>query len=191
MPTTASVDTAPRSAPLPHAEEALDWPLAVFAKLREADVTQVVYVPDAGHARLIDLCRGEPAMATTVLTTEEEGIAMLAGAHLGGRRGVLLMQSSGVGNCINMLSLSTVCRFPALMLVTMRGDWGELNPWQIPMGQKTAHALELAGVLVQHAERPEDAAETVESAARFAFSGDIPVAVLLRQRMIGTKLFKD
>lgn len=66
-------------------------------------------------------------MQPTVLTTEEEGIGILAGAWLGGERGVLLMQSSGVGNCINTLSLSKVCGFPLLIIVTMRGEWGELN----------------------------------------------------------------
>ena len=77
-----------------------------------------------------------------MLTTEEEGIALAAGAWLGGQRSVLLMQSSGVGNCINMLSLSAICRFPLLMLVTMRGEWAEFNPWQVPMGRATQPALE-------------------------------------------------
>jgi hypothetical protein len=72
-----------------------------------------------------------------VLTTEEEGIALAAGAWLGGQRAVLLMQSSGVGNCINMLSLPVNCRMPFLTLVTMRGEWGEFNPWQVPMGTAT------------------------------------------------------
>ncbi len=63
---------------------------------------------------------------------------MLAGAWLGGVRGVLLMQSSGVGNCVNLLSLVQECRFPLLMIVTMRGEWGETNPWQVPMGRHHA-----------------------------------------------------
>ena len=110
-----------------------NWPEQIFQKLREAGVRQVVYVPDAGHARLIELCHADPGMKTTVLTTEEEGIGVLAGAWLGGERGVLLMQSSGVGNCINTLSLARVCAFPLLMIVTMRGEAGERNPWQVPM----------------------------------------------------------
>src|SRR5215469_7746585 len=71
-----------------------EWPDQIFHKLREAEVRQVAYVPDAGHARLIELCRADSAMKATVLTTEEEGIGLLAGAWLGGERGVLLMQSS-------------------------------------------------------------------------------------------------
>jgi sulfopyruvate decarboxylase alpha subunit len=168
-----------------------NWPDQIFEKLREADVKQVVYVPDAGHARLIELCRQSNDMKSTVLTTEEEGIGMLAGAWLGGERGVLLMQSSGVGNCINTLSLAKVCGFPLVMIVTMRGQWGETNPWQVPMGQITAENLRLAGAVVYDVNEQESAATAVEAAARIAFNGGLTAAVLLSQRMLGTKLFKD
>lgn len=167
-----------------------DWPDQIFEKLKEAEIKHVVYVPDAGHARLITLCQ-HGGMNTTVLTTEEEGIGILAGAWLGGERGILLMQSSGAGNCINTLSLAKVCGFPLVMLVTMRGQWGEINPWQIPMGQITAESLRLAGAMVYEATDQEMAAPAVEAAARVAFNGGYSVAVLLSQRMLGTKLFKD
>ena len=120
-----------------------DWRDAVFAALNSAAIRQVGYVPDAGHARLIELCRADPAIRAVPLTTEEEGIGLAAGAWLGGERAALLMQSSGVGNCINMLSLAKLCRFPMLLLVTMRGEWAEFNPWQVPMGTRTKAALEL------------------------------------------------
>src|ERR1700731_1203567 len=145
--------------------DAPNWPILVFDKLREFDVCHVTYVPDSGHARLIELCHAANEMKPTVLTTEEEGIGILAGAWLGGERGVLLMQSSGVGNCINTLSLARVCAFPLLMLVTMRGEWGEFNPWQIPMGKGTGPILEHAGVLVHRIEHAADAAETEQAAA--------------------------
>ena len=82
----------------------------IFAVLKTAEIRQVGYVPDAGHARLIELCRDDPNIRTVPLTTEEEGIALASGAWLGGHRAALLMQSSGVGNCINMLSLAKNCR---------------------------------------------------------------------------------
>jgi sulfopyruvate decarboxylase alpha subunit len=166
------------------------WPDEIYAVLSEQKVRQVAYVPDAGHTRLIERCRANSAISAVMLTTEEEGIGMLAGAWLGGERGVLLMQSSGVGNCINMLSLATVCRFPLLMLVTMRGEWGEFNPWQIPMGQGTGPILEQAGVLVHRIDHASEAAETVQAAARIAFNSDRAAAVLIAQRVIGTKVFK-
>ena len=166
------------------------WPDDIYNVLVDQKVRQVAYVPDAGHTRLIERCRGSSGMKTVMLTTEEEGIGLLAGAWLGGERGVLLMQSSGVGNCINMLSLSTVCRFPLLMLVTMRGEWGEFNPWQIPMGHGTAPILEQAGVLVHRIDHAAETVETVQAAARIAFNADRAAAVLIAQRVIGTKVFK-
>jgi sulfopyruvate decarboxylase alpha subunit len=171
--------------------ESADWPDQIFEMLREADIRQVTYVPDAGHARLIGLCHADHRMKTTVLTTEEEGIGILCGAWLGGERGVLLMQSSGVGNCINTLSLARACAFPLLMVVTMRGEWGEINPWQVPMGQMTASSLRLAGAVVYEVTTPAMAGASVEAAARIAFNGNLTAAVLLSQRMLGTKLFKD
>lgn len=170
---------------------ASQWPDQIFEKLREADIRHVAYVPDAGHSRLIHLCHEASEMTATVLTTEEEGIGLLAGAWLGGERGVLLMQSSGVGNCINTLSLSKICGFPLLMLVTMRGEWGEINPWQVPMGQITADNLRLTGATVYEVREPDEAAPAVEAAQRIAFNGGFTAAVLLSQRMLGTKLFKD
>ncbi len=118
-------------------ENAASWPEDIFAILQRFDVRQVPYVPDAGHSQLIERVLGAPSMRAVPLTTEEEGVALLAGAWAGGQRGVLLMQSSGVGNCVNMLSLTQIFRFPFLTLVTMRGEWGEFNPWQVPMGSSS------------------------------------------------------
>ena len=169
------------------ATAAADWRDEIFAALKAADIRQVGYVPDAGHARLIELCRADPDVRTVSLTTEEEGIALAAGAWLGGQRCALLMQSSGVGNCINMLSLQVSIRFPLLMLVTMRGEWAEFNPWQNPMGQATERALKLMGVTTWRADAPQDVAPLLTSAASMAFEGDGSCALLLGQRLIGAK----
>jgi len=166
----------------------IPWSESIYEVFRKVDIRQVAYVPDAGHTRLIQRCHADTGMNTVVLTSEQEGVAMLAGAWLGGERGALLMQSSGVGNCINLLGTIIECRFPLLTLVTMRGEWGEFNPWQLPMGQGTPRVLEQAGVVVQHVDRAEDVAETVFAAAQMTFSACRPVAVLIGQRVVG---FKD
>lgn len=166
---------------------AIDWRDQIFGVLKAAAVRQVGYVPDAGHAQLIELCHADLEISAIPLTTEEEGIALAAGAWLGGQRAALLMQSSGVGNCINMLSLTRACRFPLVMLVAMRGEWAEFNPWQVPMGSRTQAALELCDVLVYRVERSEEAAETVAAAFDIAFNGDLATAVLLSQKLIGAK----
>jgi sulfopyruvate decarboxylase alpha subunit len=165
------------------------WQDGVFAALKQARVRQVGYVPDAGHARLIELAHADADMHAVVLTTEEEGIALAAGAWLGGQRAVLLMQSSGVGNCVNMLSLPLNCRMPLLALVTMRGEWGEFNPWQVPMGSATPAVLAAAGVQVHRADRADEVADMVAASAALAFDSAVPVAVLFSQRLIGAKVF--
>tara|TARA_B100001248_G_C27127622_1_gene338648 strand:- start:3 stop:539 length:537 start_codon:yes stop_codon:yes gene_type:complete len=164
------------------------WSAQVFKTLKDAEIAQVSYVPDAGHADLISACLADDHLKTTRLTTEEEGVALALGAWLGGERSVLLMQSSGVGNCINMLSVIQETRSPLLILVTMRGEWGEFNPWQIPMGQGTAKALEDAGVIVYHVDEAAELTETVYAASQIAFNAYRPAAVLIGQRVVG---FKD
>jgi sulfopyruvate decarboxylase alpha subunit len=166
------------------------WPDEVHALLRAAGVRQIAVVPDAGHIRLIQLCEKDRSMRVVRLTTEEEGVALLAGAWLGGEKGVLLMQSSGVGNCVNMLSLPLACQLPLLMLVTMRGDHGEFNPAQIPMGNATQAVLEAMGVIVKRADRPGDVTEMASGALRLAFNTYRPVALLIGQRVSGAKDFR-
>jgi sulfopyruvate decarboxylase TPP-binding subunit len=167
------------------------WPDALYDVLLRQHVRQVAYVPDAGHSRLIARCEADPNMVATVLTTEEEGVALLAGAWLGGDRGVLLMQSSGVGNCVNMFTLLENCRLPFVTLVTMRGEWGEFNPWQAAMGQASGDILTRMGVQVHRVEDPSDAAPTLEAAIRQSYDGMLASAVLLSQRLIGRKAFTE
>lgn len=167
----------------------INWPEQIFAEFKKLDVRQVAYVPDAGHSKLIQLCDADPHIHSVSLTTEEEGVAQLGGAWIGGQRGVLLLQSSGVGNCINMLSLQHETRMPLFMIVTMRGEWGEFNPWQVAMGKSTQDVLEASGVYVYRADHPQEIEETVSAGARFAYQTGRMVAVLIGQRVIGTKNF--
>src|SRR5687767_15966295 len=140
------------------------WPDEIHRELSSAGVRMVGHVPDAGHKRLIELCQADKAMRAVVLTTEEEGIGLAAGAWLGGQKSVLLMQSSGVGNIINVLGMVQVCRFPLVMIITMRGEEGEFNPWQVPMGRATPQVLEAMGVSVRRASEPREVAPLVVEA---------------------------
>src|SRR5215467_5714103 len=146
------------------AQSRTGWQHDLYDLLRENGITQIAYVPDAGHGVLIDRSLADPEVHSIALTTEEEGVALIAGADLGGARAVLLMQSSGVGNCINMLSLIKGGRFPFLTLVSMRGDFGEGNPWQFPMGQATQRVLEAMDVICLRVERPEDVVASASAA---------------------------
>jgi sulfopyruvate decarboxylase alpha subunit len=165
------------------------WQDELYDLLRVNNVTQFSYVPDAGHARMIDRSLADPGAQSVALTTEEEGIALAAGADLGGARSVVMMQSSGVGNCINFLSLMKGGRFPLLAIVSMRGDFGEGNPWQFPMGQAVEPVLEAMGVICLRIERPEDVVSTTQAAITMVYQSGNAVAVLLTQKLLGAKKF--
>ena len=165
------------------------WQDELYDLLCRNNITQFAYVPDAGHRVLIDRSLADPGVHSAALTTEEEGVALLAGADLGGARGVLLMQSSGTGNCVNMLSLIKGGRFPFLTLVSMRGDFGDGNPWQFPMGQAVEPVLSAMGVICLRIERPEEVVPTVSAALTMVFQSGNAVAVLLTQKLLGAKQF--
>jgi sulfopyruvate decarboxylase alpha subunit len=170
---------------------AIDWPLEIYSALKDAGVGIVGYVPDGGHKRLIELCIADADVRCVVLTTEEEGIALAAGAWLGGVRCALLMQSSGVGNCINVLGMTHECRLPLLMIVTMRGEQGEFNPWQVPMGQATRSVLESMNVAVHRVAAAEEVAPGVAAAAKRAYLENSAQAILIAQQVIGIKSFQE
>ena len=155
--------------------------------LKEHGVDFLPFVPDAGHASLIELASNDPHIHPIVLTTEEEGVALACGHWLGGKKSVLLMQSSGVGNTINMLSLISNCNFPFVTLITMRGNFGEFNSWQVPMGRATPEVLTSMGIQVYIVDQDEQLLDAVDAALYSAFSSDQGVAVLLSQNLIGRK----
>ena len=170
--------TAPRS-----------WSDDVFAAIKARDIKTVCTIPDGGLTKLLQMCEADAGMRVVTLSTEEEGIGVVTGLHLGGERAMIAMQSSGVGNCINAVGLPVTLRTPCLMLVTMRGQWGEFNPWQIPMGHGAKGALELMGVKCFPVDKADEVGETFAAAADFCFNGRQPVAVLISQRIIGAKGF--
>ena len=166
------------------------WTAEACRLFRQHGVRIVGYVPDAGLTDLINACHDANDMRPVVLTTEEEGIGLAAGAWLGGDKAALLMQSSGVGNTVNAIaSIIASCQFPLFMIVTMRGSYGESNPWQIPMGQAVAPVLRSLGVRVLEVDTEADAAEAIEAGLKMAFVSNAAVAVLIGQRLIGAKSF--
>jgi sulfopyruvate decarboxylase alpha subunit len=172
-------------------DDATDWAKDVHAVLTSRAVSQIGTVPDAGLTRLLQLCDADNAMRVLTLSREDEGVGLLTGAWLGGERAALLMQSSGVGNVINALSLPSICKTPCLMVVTMRGQWGEANSWQIPMGRSTQTVLEAMGVICYAVDEASKVSEAVAAAADIAFQSRIAAAVLIGQRVIGAKSFDE
>ena len=173
-----------------HANEiSTGWQNQLYDALKRHNVTQFSYVPDAGHRICIDRSLGDKDVHSVALTTEEEGVALACGAHLGGKRTVLMMQSSGLGNCVNFLSMVKGGRFPFLTILSMRGDFGEGNPWQMAMGQATKPVLESMDFIILEITRPEDVVPTIDAAANMVWKSGQAVAVLLTQKLIGAKAF--
>ena len=172
----------PRSAS-PH------WSTDVFRAIKARDIGIVCTVPDGGLTNLLDLIEADAKIGLVTLSTEEEGIGIATGSWLGGRRAMIAMQSSGVGNCINALGLPLAYRAPCLMLVTMRGQWGEFNPWQVPMGQAARSTLEAMGVRCFPVDKAAEVGETFAAAADLAFNSRTSAAVLVSQRIVGAKGF--
>ena len=166
-----------------------EWSRVIFDKLVDADVTLFSYVPDFGNASLVEMASEDNRTRTVLLSSEQEGVALCAGADLVGGRGVLLMQSSGVGNVPNMLSLVQAGRFPMLMIVTMRGEYGEQNPWQYPMGQAVVPVLEAMGIQCIRVERDDELDQAIDSTISASYVAGQGVALILTQKFLGAKAF--
>ena len=164
-----------------------NWPETLFYQLKQEGIKQISFVPDAGHSKLIDLAVGDPQITAIALTTEEEGVALSCGAWLGGDKSVLLMQSSGVGNCVNMFSILKSCDFPFLTIITMRGEFEEFNSWQKPMGRATKQILQAMGFEILRIEKSEQVNPLIKSALKKVFLNNSKVAILLSQKFIGKK----
>src|SRR5439155_13167303 len=113
------------------------WAAGVCAGLHAAGSRHVVYVPDNPLSHVLRLLRDSfPDVTTTLATREEEAFGIAAGLYLGGARPTVMLQSSGLGNSLNALtSLPVPYRIPILIVISLRGDAGEGNAAQIPMGR--------------------------------------------------------
>lgn len=167
--------------------ETKNWQQELFSTLKKESINQISFVPDAGHSKIIDMAINDPEIISIALTTEEEGVALSCGAWLGGHKSVLLMQSSGVGNCINMFSILKSCNFPFLTFVTMRGEFEEFNSWQVPMGSTTKPALELMGFRVSRVDSLDQVLPVTKKALEDVFLRNCRIAILLGQKFIGKK----
>lgn len=176
----------------PHRDsDGADWGEQVFRSLPGLGIRHVATVPDAGLGRFLELCDADPAIRLITLTTEEEGIALACGTWLGGELAAVAMQSSGVGNVVNMLGLPSVCRIPCLLLVSMRGEAEERNPWQVPVGRAVPDLLAALGVDVFRPESGSGVAPAFAEAAARAQKIGRAAAVLVSQHIIGAKSFTD
>jgi len=164
------------------------WTDIVFDRLKENNLEVVCHVPDIVLASLIARAEADSFFTVVPLTREEEGMGVLTGAYLGGRRGLLMMQVSGLGNSINGLaSLAIPYQIPFLMLISQRGELGEFNPAQIAMGQAARPILDALGIPHFTLRRTDEVSNLMDGAIKTTYTAQRPVALFLSTEMVGWK----
>jgi sulfopyruvate decarboxylase subunit alpha len=159
--------------------QAMNPSLTIYRGLKHAGIDFVISVPCVNLQKLLDLVGKDPEIIHVPVTREEEGAGLCAGAWMAGRRPALLMQNSGLGNCINALaSLDILYGIPLLMIISHRGGAGEPIVGQVPMGRLTAPLLD-AMEIPHFSPTCDEAEDKVNDAWSLAAAGRKPVAVLL------------
>jgi sulfopyruvate decarboxylase alpha subunit len=166
----------------------MTWTDIVFERLKANRLEVVCHVPDSVLAPLIARAEADPLFIVVPLTREEEGVGVLTGASLGGRRGLLMMQVSGLGNSVNGLaSLAIPYQIPFLMLISQRGELGEFNPAQIAMGRAARPLLDALDIQHFTLRRVDEVATLMDGAIKTAYTAQRPVALFISTEMVGWK----
>ena len=166
----------------------MDWTDRIVDALKRTDVELVAYLPDTPLEPLLDAVEDDDAFETVLVAREEEAVGVLAGAWLGGTRGALVCQSSGLANSFNALgSLVVPARIPFLGVVTRRGDLGEFNLAQVPAGYNLDALLDDVGVRNHAVADADVVGDRVRMAAESAFATETPYVVLLESTVAGYK----
>ena len=157
------------------------WAAGVCAGVHAAGSRHVVYVPDNPLSHVFRVFRDRyPDVATLVATREEEAFGIAAGLYLGGARPTVMLQSSGLGNSLNAItSLLLPYQIPVLTVISMRGDAGEWNAAQVPMGRAAGAILDAMGVPRQTVSSADLAAAIVQRVGQTTFGTRMMGACLL------------
>ncbi len=166
----------------------MPWAKEMVGVLKSYNVRFICYVPDAKGEKILEVAREDDFFEILPLAREEEGIGVVCGQAVGGERGVVLMPTAGFGNSINALaSLAIPYKFSLPMIIGVRGDLGEFNQAQIPMGQALSAILDSLRIPTFRLTREEDAAKMTEGALRVSYANESPVAILVTNEMAGWK----
>ena len=164
------------------------WADTVVAVLKKYNVRYLNYLPDTKIEKLLEAARNLGGFEPLPLTREEEGIGVVCGQSIGGARGVLLCPTAGLGNSINALaSLAIAYRIPCPIIIGVRGDLGEFNPGQVPMGQSTKGILDAMRIPTYSITREDEVEKMTEGALRVCYAAESPVAILVTNELAGWK----
>lgn len=153
---------------------------AIYKGLKEAGIDLVVSVPCVNLTKILKMLDEDEEITHIPVTREEEGIGICAGAYMGGKKVAILMQNSGLGNCINGLkSLTELYDFPLVMIMSHRGTEGEKICGQVPMGIATTRLLEAMDYPYVTPETPEEGYMAVKNSWNETKSAKKPMSILL------------
>lgn len=158
----------------------MDWAETISDSLKKSGISFISYVPDISIHQVTKLLEADSYFRVVPATREEEAIGIAAGAYAVGRRSAIFMQSSGLGNCINAIcSLCIVCRLPIPMFINVRGELGEFNIAQVPMGRATRPVLDAIGVRHYTLENLASLSDMVDGALDLCYASREPIALCL------------
>jgi len=165
------------------------WSKHMADALRRNGIRLFATVPDYIVTQVLDHLWSDPECTVVTVTREEEGLGILSGAWLAGQRGALIMQNSGLGNCVNALaSLNCVSQIPVVLVMSHRGDLGEFNPAQVPMGQIAGSLLDGLGIRHVMPRTVADLEAQADGLVKLAYTRGLPVAFILPAELTGGKL---
>jgi len=166
----------------------MEWPRKIVSLLKANEIASISFVPDTVIGRILKAAEKDTYFRFTTLAREEEGIGIITGEYMGGRRGVLMMQGAGLGNCVNALaSLAIPYQIPFLMLISQRGELGEFNACHVVMGKALRPILEALGIQHFTVNREDELETTLSGAIKTAYTSEQPVAVILTAALVGWK----
>jgi sulfopyruvate decarboxylase alpha subunit len=164
------------------------WSRHVADALRRNGIRLYATVPDYIVSQVLDHLWADEECTVVTASREEEALGMLSGAYLGGSRGALLMQNSGLGNCVNTLaSLNIASQIPVILVISHRGDLGEFNPAQVPMGQAAEKVLQALNIRYARPCSIDEFEGQVDGLIKLAYTGSMPVAFILPPELTGGK----
>lgn len=166
------------------------WHEIVRDTLKAHDVRLVTYVPDNVLRPLIEGIHADPFFTAFTATREEEAVGIVAGAWMGGMRGIVLMQTSGFATLPNVLaSLAVPFQIPVMMMVSERGTLGEFNIGQAMVARTMRPALDSLGMEHHTLSRLDEVEFIVDRSIRQAVATQAPVCWILSPLLTGGKVF--
>jgi sulfopyruvate decarboxylase alpha subunit len=170
------------------AADAPSWARTILDAFRSENIPNLVFLPDTVMGRLLALAEEDPFFNLVSVHREEEAVGILTGLFLGGQRGAMLVQSSGLGNALNALgSLAMVYRIPFPLLVSLRGELGEFNPAQLHMGRAVPGCLDALTIRHVTLRSETDLGTIVTGALKTCFTAEEPFGILLSALLTGWK----